>query len=53
MAQQLIEAGIEKVTVESTAGYWRIWYYLLGVAWLSGAAGQDPGCGECAGLEQD
>ena len=33
--QQLIESGIEKVTVESTSDYWRIWYYLLEAAGLS------------------
>ena len=26
--------GIEKVTVESTSDYWRIWYYLLEAAGL-------------------
>ena len=35
LAEQLIEAGIEKVTVESTSDYWRIWYYLLEAAELS------------------
>ena len=39
---------MEKVTVESTSDYWRIWYYLLEAAGL-GAAGQRPGCEECAG----
>jgi Transposase len=29
LAEQLRELGIEKVTVESTSDYWRIWYYLL------------------------
>jgi transposase len=29
LAGQLIEQGIEKITVESTSDYWRIWYYLL------------------------
>jgi len=29
LADQLLELGIEKVTVESTGDYWRIWYYLL------------------------
>ncbi|HZE16721.1 MAG TPA: transposase, partial [Mycobacterium sp.] len=29
LAGQLVELGIEKVTVESTSDYWRIWYYLL------------------------
>ncbi len=28
-------AGIEKVTVESTSDYWRIWYYLLEAAGLT------------------
>jgi len=35
LAEQLTEAGIEKVTVESTSDYWRIWYYLLEAAGLS------------------
>jgi transposase len=34
LAEQLIESGIEKVTVESTPDYWRIWYYLLEAAGL-------------------
>src|SRR3974377_639768 len=34
LAEQFIEAGIEKVTVESTSDYWRIWYYLLEAAGL-------------------
>jgi transposase len=34
LADQLIELGIEKVTVESTSDYWRIWYYLLEAAGL-------------------
>jgi transposase len=29
LAEQLVELDIEKVTVESTSDYWRIWYYLL------------------------
>ena len=29
LGEQLVELGIEKVTVESTSDYWRIWYYLL------------------------
>jgi transposase len=29
LAEQLVERDIEKVTVESTSDYWRIWYYLL------------------------
>jgi transposase len=35
LGEQLIESGIEKVTVESTSDYWRIWYYLLEAAGLS------------------
>jgi transposase len=35
LAEQLIELGVEKVTVESTSDYWRIWYYLLEAAGLS------------------
>ena len=34
LADQLIELGVEKVTVESTSDYWRIWYYLLEAAGL-------------------
>jgi transposase len=34
LAEQLIELGIQKVTVESTSDYWRIWYYLLEAAGL-------------------
>ena len=29
LAEQLVALGIEKVTVESTSDYWRIWFYLL------------------------
>jgi transposase len=29
LACQLIELGVQKVTVESTSDYWRIWFYLL------------------------
>jgi transposase len=35
LGEQLVESRIEKVTVESTSGYWRIWYYLLEAAGLS------------------
>ena len=34
LADQLINSGIEKITVESTSDYWRIWYYLLEAAGL-------------------
>jgi hypothetical protein len=26
LGEQLLELGVEKVTVESTSDYWRIWY---------------------------
>ena len=42
LAEQLVELAIEKVTVESTSDYWRIWYYLLEAAGLRRAAGQRP-----------
>jgi transposase len=29
LADHLLNEGIEKVTLESTSDYWRIWYYLL------------------------
>jgi transposase len=29
LADRLVGLGVEKVTVESTSDYWRIWYYLL------------------------
>jgi transposase len=35
LAEHLMGQGIEKVTVESTSDYWRIWYYLLEAAGLS------------------
>jgi transposase len=34
LAGQLAAAGIEKVTLESTSDYWRIWYYVLEAAGL-------------------
>jgi transposase len=34
LAVQLMAAGIEKVTVESTSDYWRMWFYLLEAAGL-------------------
>jgi transposase len=34
LAAQLMQLGVEKVTVESTSDYWRIWYYLLEAAGL-------------------
>jgi transposase len=35
LAEELAAKGIEKVTVESTGDYWRIWFYLLEAAGLS------------------
>ena len=35
LAAQLVADRIERVTVESTSDYWRIWYYLLESAGLS------------------
>jgi len=34
LAAQLVDLGIQKVTVESTSDYWRIWFYLLEAAGL-------------------
>lgn len=34
LAGQLVEQGVERVTVESTSDYWRIWFYLLEAAGL-------------------
>jgi transposase len=34
LAAQLAAAGIEKVTLESTSDYWRIWFYVLEAAGL-------------------
>jgi transposase len=34
LADQLMDEGVEKVTVESTSDYWRIWFYLLEAAGL-------------------
>jgi transposase len=34
LAAELVELGVQKVTVESTSDYWRIWYYLLEAAGL-------------------
>jgi len=34
LAVQLVELRIQKVTVESTSDYWRIWFYLLEAAGL-------------------
>lgn len=34
LAVQLVELEVQKVTVESTSDYWRIWFYLLEAAGL-------------------
>ena len=34
LADQLTEVGVQRVTVESTSDYWRIWFYLLEAAGL-------------------
>jgi transposase len=34
LAARLVGLGVEKVTVESTSDYWRIWFYLLEAAGL-------------------
>jgi transposase len=34
LADHLVAEGIEKVTLESTSDYWRIWFYLLEAAGL-------------------
>jgi Transposase IS116/IS110/IS902 family./Transposase. len=34
LAAQLVELEVQKVTVESTSDYWRIWFYLLEAAGL-------------------
>ncbi len=35
LGEHLLAEGIEKVTVESTSDYWRIWFYVLEAAGLS------------------
>lgn len=35
LEESLVAKGIEKVTLESTGDYWRIWFYLLEAAGLS------------------
>jgi transposase len=35
LAEYLVDEAIEKVTVESTSDYWRIWFYVLEAAGLS------------------
>jgi transposase len=35
LAARLVADGVEMVTLESTADYWRIWYYVLESAGLA------------------
>jgi transposase len=35
LGDQLLELGVQRVSVESTSDYWRIWYYLLEAAGLA------------------
>jgi transposase len=35
LGDRLVDAGIERVTVESTSDYWRIWFYVLEAAGLA------------------
>jgi transposase len=35
LADQLVRQRVEKVTIESTSDYWRIWFYLLEAAGVS------------------
>ncbi|WP_264022531.1 hypothetical protein [Mycolicibacterium pyrenivorans] len=37
LAAELVGARVERVTVESTSDYWRIWFYVLEAAGLRGA----------------
>ena len=34
LADQLVDLGVERVVLESTSDYWRIWFYLLEAAGL-------------------
>ena len=38
LAEQLIAERVERVTVESTSDYWRIWFYLLEAARVCGCS---------------
>ncbi len=50
LADHLVAEGVEKVTLESTSDYWRIWFYLLEAAGLDvqlvRAAGREAGPGQ-------
>jgi transposase len=34
LAEELVDAGVQRVVLESTSDYWRIWFYLLEAAGL-------------------
>jgi len=53
LGEQLIELGVQKVTVESTSDYWRIWYYLLEAAGLDAQLVNARDVKERAGPAQD
>ncbi len=53
LADHLAAEGIEKVTVESTSDYWRIWFYLLEAAGLDVQLVQRPGREAGAGPAED
>jgi hypothetical protein len=53
LAEQLVKLAIDKVTVESTSDYWRIWYYLLEDAGLDVQLVKFPGCEERARSAQN
>ena len=42
LGDHLVCQGIEKVTVESTSDYWRIWFYLLEAAVASTCSWSTP-----------
>jgi hypothetical protein len=53
LADHLIEQGIEKVTVEATSDYWRIWFYLLEAAGLDVQLVNRPGSEKSPGTAED
>jgi hypothetical protein len=53
LADHLVAERVQKVTLESTSDYWRIWYYLLGAprgAVYSCGDGRAPPPGRRSGL---
>jgi hypothetical protein len=52
-ADQLVGAGIERVTGKSTSYYWRIWYYLLETAGLAVQLVNGAGRQERAGTAEE